>query len=223
MLTQASQVVFFQVKAIKQRAIGNGVWDDVVVGSMTLLVISQRRRRPAHINRIVPCEEKHTKTVDVGLIVWRRVYAMDRGLEEVTRQSLQSVADVDRDGLVLRLDPFPLLLRVQDLQSSDRLAEEKRDAAQVCVTGRVELADLLVQIGRAGCVVHVAEVVFAFDIVLMVSDELVLVGQFENDGKESKELDDYLIVALPAESFDFFDVIVQDRRLCTLVVAIEFG
>lgn len=85
----------------------------------------------------IPREEQHTKTIDMSLVIWRRVDTVDRGLEEVTSQCLQSVADIDRDGLVLRLDPLPLMLRVQDLQSSDGLAEEKRDAAQVSVAWRV--------------------------------------------------------------------------------------
>lgn len=123
-----------------------------------------------YCDMIVPREEKHTKPVNMSLIIRRRVNTMDRRLEEVTSQSLQSVADVDRDGLVLRLDPLPLLLRVQDLQSSDGLAEEKRDTAQVGVAWRVELADLLVDFGGARCVVHIAEVVFAFDVVLVVFD-----------------------------------------------------
>jgi hypothetical protein len=103
------------------------------------------------------------------------------------------------------------------------LAEEKRDAAQVGVAWRVELADLFVDLRGAGGVVHVAEVVFAFDVVLVVFDELVFVGEFEDDGEEAQELDDYFVVALSAEGFDFFDVCLQDRRLCTLVVTIEFG
>ena len=138
-------------------------------------------------------------------------------------QSLQRVADVDRDGLVLRLDPLPLLLRVQDLQSSDRLAEEKRDAAQVSVAWRVELADLLMNLRRARRIVHVAKMVFTLDVVLVLFDELIFVGEFEYDGEEAEKLDDYFVVAFSAESFDFFDVILQNRRLCTLVVAVELG
>lgn len=133
----------------------------------------------------IPCEEKHTKTINVSLVIWRSMNTMYRRLEEVARQSLQGVADVDRDGLVLRLDPLPLLLRVQNLQSSNRLAEEKRDAAQVSVAWRVELANLLVNLRGARCVVHVAKMVFAFDVVLVLFDELVFVGEFEDDGEEA--------------------------------------
>jgi hypothetical protein len=133
---------------------------------------------------------------------------MNRRLEEVASQSLQSVANIDRDSLVLRLDPLPLLLRVQNLQSSDGLAEEKRNATQVSVAWRVQLADLLVDFWRARRIVHVAEVVFAFDVVLMLFDELIFVGQFENDGEEAQELDDDFVVALSAEGFDLFDVVL---------------
>ena len=148
---------------------------------------------------------------------------MNRRLEEVASQSLQRVADVDRDGLVLRLDPLPLLFRVQNLQSSNWLAEEKRDTAQVSVAWRVELANLLVNFRGARSVVHVAKMVFTLDVVLVLFDELVFVGEFEYDGEEAEKLDDYFVVAFSAESFDFFDVILQNRRLCTLVVAVELG
>lgn len=70
---------------------------------------------------------------------------------------------------------------------------------------------------------HVAEVIFAFDIVLVVLDELILIGKFEDDGEEAKELDDNFVVTLSAELLDFFDVIFQDWRLGTLMEAIEFG
>ena len=159
----------------------------------------------------------------MSLIVRRGVDTMNRRLEEVASQSLQRVADVDRDGLVLRLDPLPLLLRIQNLQSSNGLAEEKRDTAQVGVTRRVELANLLVNLRRARCVVHVAKMVFTLDVVLVLFDELIFVGQFENDGEQAEELDDDFVVALPAEGFDLFDVVLQDRRLCALVVAVELG
>lgn len=43
------------------------------------------------------------------------------------------------------------------------------------MAGTVQFADLFVHLYTAGCVVHVAEVVFAFGVVLMVADELVFV------------------------------------------------
>ena len=144
----------------------------------------------------------------MSLIVRRGVDTMNRRLEEVASQSLQRVADVDRDGLVLRLDPLPLLLRIQNLQSSNGLAEEMRDTAQVGVTRRVELANLLVNLRRARRIVHVAKMIFTLDVVFVLFDELVFVGEFEDDGEEAEKLDDYFIVALSAEGFDFFDVVL---------------
>lgn len=44
------------------------------------------------------------------LIIGRRMDTVNRRLEEVASQSLQRIADIDRDGFVLRLDPLPLLL-----------------------------------------------------------------------------------------------------------------
>jgi hypothetical protein len=43
--------------------------------------------------------------------------------------------------------------------------------------------------------VHVAEVIFAFGVVLMVADELVFVWELEEDGEETEELLNYLCVA----------------------------
>jgi hypothetical protein len=76
------------------------------------------------------------------------------------------------------------------------------------VAWRVELANLLVNFRGSRCVVHVAEVVFTLDVVLVLFDELVFVGKFENDGEEAEELDDDFVVALPAEGFDFLDVVL---------------
>lgn len=59
--------------------------------------------------------------------------AVDGRLEEVASESLQRIADVDRDRFVLRLNPFPLLLGVQDLQSGNRLAEKKCDTSEIGV------------------------------------------------------------------------------------------
>lgn len=70
---------------------------------------------------------------------------------------------------------------------------------------------------------HVTEVVFALDIVLVVFDELVLIRELEDDCEETEELDDDFVVALPAETFDLFDVVLEDRRLSPLMVAIKFG
>lgn len=36
---------------------------------------------------------------------------------------------------------------------------------------------------------HVSEMVLSLDVVLVVFDQLVFVGKFEDDGKEAEELD----------------------------------
>lgn len=54
-----------------------------------------------------------------------------------TSQSSQSIAGVDSDGGILRLDPLPLAFRVQDLECGDRLAEEESNTAQVGVARAV--------------------------------------------------------------------------------------
>ena len=73
---------------------------------------------------------------------------------------------------------------------------------------RVELADLLMNLRRARRIMHVAKMVFTLDVVLVLFDELIFVGEFEYDGEEAEELDDDFVVALSAEGFDFFDVVL---------------
>lgn len=87
-----------------------------------------------HAEAYVPGEIEHTKTVNVCLVIRRRVNAVNGRLEEVGSQSLQSITNVDGDGLVLWLDPLPLLLRVQDLKRSDRLTEQEGNTAQIGVS-----------------------------------------------------------------------------------------
>jgi hypothetical protein len=71
--------------------------------------------------------------------------------------------------------------------------------------------------------VHVPEVVFALHVVDVIFDQLVLIGKLEDDGEEAQELVYNFFVALPAEVLDFLDVVLQNRRLSTLVVSVEFG
>jgi hypothetical protein len=68
---------------------------------------------------------------------------------------------------------------------------------------------------------HISQVVFALDIVLVVLDELVFVRKFEHDGKEAEKLDYNFRMAFPAEVLDLLDVVLKDRRLSTLVVPVE--
>jgi hypothetical protein len=42
---------------------------------------------------------------------------------------------------------------------------------------------------------HVSEVVFSLDVVLVVTHELIFVGEFEEDGEEAEEFFDYFCVA----------------------------
>ena len=70
---------------------------------------------------------------------------------------------------------------------------------------------------------HVPQVVFTLDIVLVVADELIFVRKFEHDGKEAKKRDHNFRMALPAEILDLLDVVLEDRRLSALMVPIELG
>lgn len=105
----------------------------------------------------------------------------------------------------------------------------------------VQVAYIFVDFLAARCVVHVSEVIFAFNIVLMVADELVFVWELEKNSEETEEFLDYfrmaflcplgfhpfkLIVELvyyPAEGLDFGQIVHQDGGLLPLVVSVEFG
>jgi hypothetical protein len=91
------------------------------------------------------------------------------------------------------------------------------------VTWRIELADLCVELWRTSSIVHIPEMVFAFHVVNVILDQLILIGKLEDDGKEAEELIHNFCVALPAEILYLLDVVLQNGRLSTLVVSIEFG
>lgn len=142
-----------------------------------------------------PGKVQHTQSVNVCLVRWRRMHPMNTRLDKPTRQSRQSITSINSDSPILRLDPFPLVLRVEDLQGGNRLTEQEGQRAKVCVSGDVQGAKLLVLLLASGGVVHVAEVVFALDVVLVGADELVFVGKFEEDCEEAEEFDYDFVVA----------------------------
>lgn len=122
---------------------------------------------------------------------------MNTRLDKSTRQSRQSITSINSDGPILGLDPFPLTLRVEDLQCCHRLTEQECQGAQVCVSGDVQGAKLLVFFLATGGVVHITEVVFSLDIVLVGANELVFVREFEEDCEEAEELDyDFIVTFL---------------------------
>lgn len=137
------------------------------------------------------------------------MHPMDTRLDQPAREGRQRITGVDRNRAILGLHPFPVPLGIEDLESRYRLAEEEGYGAQVCVPGAVELADLLVLFGAAGGIMHVPQVVFALDIVLVVADELVFVGKLQQDGEEAEEL------------FDNFGVAFLSRRLVAVLRSIE--
>lgn len=63
------------------------------------------------------------------------------------------------------------------------------------MTRCIHLTHKLVILGRTSRVVHVSQMVLALDIVLMLADELVLIGQLEEECKELQQFYNYLIMA----------------------------
>lgn len=56
------------------------------------------------------------------------------------------------------------------------------------MTGTVKLADLLVIFGVTGRIMHIAQMVLALDIVLVVADQLIFIRQFKQDCEEAQKL-----------------------------------
>lgn len=82
------------------------------------------------------------------------------------------------------------------------------------MSGPVEVAYELVLGGAAGRVVHVSQVVFAFDVVLVVLHELVFGGQLEEEGEEAEQLDDDFRVAF----LMLWDCLLVNGGLCCVLV-----
>jgi hypothetical protein len=74
------------------------------------------------------------------------------------------------------------------------------------MAGAIQVADKFILFGAARGIVHIPQVVFPLDVVLVVADELVFVGEFEEDGEEAEEFRNDFGVAFAAEGFDFGDV-----------------
>lgn len=122
---------------------------------------------------------------------------MDARLDQAAGESGKGVAGINSNGAVHRLHPLPLSLGVEDLEGGDGLAEEEGEGAEVSVPGDVQVGDLLVVLEIACCVVHVPQVVFALDVVQVVLDKLLLVGELEQDCEEAEELYyDFLVAFL---------------------------
>ena len=52
------------------------------------------------------------------------MHTMNTRLDQATRERRQRITGVDRNGSILGLHPLPVPLRIEDLQSRDRLTEE---------------------------------------------------------------------------------------------------
>lgn len=104
---------------------------------------------------------------------------MDAALQKPICQELELVRKVDCDASRVRLDPFPVPARRPDLQCGHRLAEQKRQASEVCVPFYPDVFEHLVLLGRALVVLHVAEMAVAFLVVAVALCEVVF-GKFKD-------------------------------------------
>ena len=148
---------------------------------------------------------------------------MHTRLKIPTRQSRQRITNINRNRLILWLNPLPLPPRIQNLQRRHRLSEQQGNTPQIRMARRVQISDNPGLLEGPGFVVHVAEVVFADYIVGVVTEELGFGGEFEEVGEEDEEFGDDEGVAFAAEGFDFFEVVLEDGWMRPRVVAVEFG
>lgn len=192
-LTKLRERVALETQAFQDGAVGDRIKDDMVVWSGRNLSATALKFRTQII--ILPGKVQNSETIDVGLVCGRRMHSVDATLDVSSSQRSQSVTSVDGNSGVLRLDPSPLSLGTENLQSSDRLTEEQSDAAEIGVAGTVEFADFLILFVGTSGVVHVPEMVFAAVVVAVIDDQLVLVWKLKEDGKEAKELRDHVLVA----------------------------
>jgi hypothetical protein len=123
------------------------------------------------------------------------MHTVNAGFDQATRERSQGIAGVDRDGPVLGSHPLPLSFGVENLKGSYRLSEKQSHSSQVSVAGTIQLADLLVLLGAASCVVHVAQVVLTLDVVLVVFDQLILIRKLKENGEEAEQLLYYFSMA----------------------------
>jgi hypothetical protein len=110
---------------------------------------------------------------------WRSpTHAVNGGFDITTSKVTESVAGVDSQTTVERLDPLPLARKVVfDLQSSDGLPEQKSDCAEIGVPWGVQrfgLEEVFPLLWAVGAVLHVTEVVFRFVLVFVDFSEEVL-------------------------------------------------
>lgn len=111
------------------------------------------------------------------------MYPMDTRLDQSTRKSSQSIACVDRDSSILRSNPLPIPLGVKNLQGGHWLPEEQCDCSQIRVTGTIQASNFLVFLGAASCIVHVAQMVFSTDIILVIANQLFFIIKLEENGE----------------------------------------
>jgi len=142
------------------------------------------------------------------LVLGRDSDTVDGALDVSTRQELEGVTCVHREGSVLGFDPLPVpTIVVADLQTSHWLTVEESERSQVGVTFR-QLLETREVLGLVLEIHHIAKVVFRFFFVLVDVGEVVF-GELESNGEEDEELVENLCVAIPSKGFDFFNVLFQ--------------
>ncbi len=183
-----------------------------------------RRVRDRHQHRIIMRTGKvqQPRPLVLALVLGRRNDPVHRTLQPSARQVRQRVGQVDGDGTGLRGDVAPLAVGVaEDLQSCDGLAEQERHGAQVGVAAAFAVVAGLPLLLAAWVVQHVAHVVLGFLVVRVLSGQVVLVRQAQDDGEQAQQRQHDVGVQRAVEVLDLGKVRLQQRRL--VVLAREVG
>lgn len=134
----------------------------------------------------LPRKIEHTQAINMRLVCGWGVDSVDARFDQTASESRQGIAGVDRDSSILWTYPFPFSLRVEDLESSHGLSEEQCHGSKIGMTGAVQASDFLVLLFAACSIVHVAKVILSFDVILVVTDELVFIGKLEQNCEETE-------------------------------------
>lgn len=90
------------------------------------------------------------------------------------------------------------------------------------MAGCVKLSHFGVLFCATSGVVHIAQMVFSKVIVNMILDKKLLID-FQQEGEQPQQLNHNFGMTLTTEGLDLIDVVLEDRRMFTLMMPIKLG
>lgn len=125
-LTDFGKGIFRETKFGEDGAVDWGQ-GDVVVGSVWEGGLVWEIR--GGMGEDKPGEIQHSQPIHMCLVLWWCADTMHTTLHIPRRQRSQCITGINRNRRILRLNPLPLSLIVQDLQCRNRLSEQQRHRA----------------------------------------------------------------------------------------------